>query len=1406
MANAVITDGIHNITFYIKDVTSGVIYDSQTVVIKRDATLPTANIVHRDLSGWEKFLSIITLGMWSPDKMNFNISCIDVASGIKKIEYLIKEGTTEVMDEEALDSVSASEWKEYNGSIAVESNKIFVIYTKVTDNAGQYVYACTNGIVFDRTAVPKDNINISILNQDNYGFYDGDVKVNVRISDALPSSGIKSVEYAVFNNGNKTQGDVIFNFDIDNPTYEQLMSTWDSADDEKDIVVDSQKNNSDNVVVRIKVTDNAGNVTEKEVPLKICINKPTIEVTYTDESEAVETYDNVTYYAAKRVAKIVITGRTSIFNKSVTPKVMVSESKGDSKDRITYEVAGWSTNELAGNPDAATHTYIINFNGSANYEFTVDYTDVFGNNLNYSSDKFAVDLDKPTASITIDEDNTWTKLLETLTFGLWNNREVFVKATYDDATSPIKSVEYYKSNSDTILTTTELTNVEWSEYAAFKIVKDEQFVVYIKVTDYAGHISYICSDGYIVDMKESNIVITPDSPNENGYYNDDFYVRLDIEDVAPYSGIKSVEYWVICNGAETIRRTIYSYKNEYAPVQSDLKSSLTDSIKIDAKSNNSDSVSLYVKVVDNAGNENVKCLDNIKIDAVAPQINVGYDVNNANIVDDRGYIKSNRMATITFVERTSTFDRERATEGIVVRAVDGDGNVISLDRSAMIKWGETEEVAGKPDLAKHTAYVYFTTDANYEFTVSYIDKAGNGCKYEDVVFADGTVAPCYFTIDKVNPSATVSVADKTWNKLVEVLTFGIFKSEKVTVTASASDETSPVTIEYYKTNNTNLYDKDTLDAINASEWNEYSEISSVSDDRFVVYLKVTDYAGNYIYISTDGHIVDMTESDITLTPEATDMYHGMIPLYNKDVNVLINVKEKKNETYSGINKVEYWVKCDGEETQRDVLYSFNNESPEYSELLQTYSKTVTIKSSINDSCDVVMYVGVTDNAGNYSEENIAVDIDVVSPKIKVTYDNNNAYKVIDGKGYFPDGRKAIVTITERTEHFDVVKATERISITATDVNGKKIIEDISSLIGEWSTIGTGNEAVHSVIVDYSMDANYTFDISYTDCAGNSNDGIETDNSVAVKSFAVDKTAPTGSVTVGKLGTWDKLINVLTFGLWSKETVNITATANDSITVIESVSYVKTSDTVAKTTEELSEINSWTEYSGITVSQDEQFVVYLKIVDKKIKKENKNSSFIAILVFNVVWTAIIYPLCDVSHMICILIPMMPLMLFCIDIKPIRDWESYVCVFITVFISACAIIPFMAIGDNYMISDIPYYRGVYIDAEVNQTIEEIADYINDKYGEGYNVRIANAFACAYMIPLDRYEKNWSMLLVGNIGDSTTEKLLDDDRNYIYLVLRDSSGLNAQDYFELIDYIKENYVKVGEVQKFDVYEAPY
>ncbi len=1226
LADAVTKDGIHVKTFYIKNVANGQISNLQTVEIRKDTVNPEAAINHEKLSGWDNFLSIITLGIWEPAQMNFTVENNDATSKVEKVEYYVAEGTTDVIDTAAMDAIT--DWEEYSESIKVDSNKIFVVYAKVTDTAGHYTYANTNGIVFDKTPVSEDDIVINILTEDSEGFYDEDVELEIQIDDALPSSGINNISYEILNNGVQTQSGTLLQFDIENPTYAQLVPSWNSADNDKNIIVDSEKNNSDFVVVKITVTDNAGNTTTKELPLKICINKPVIDVTYVDDPEAIEIYEGVTYYNACRTAKIVITGRTSVFRASVAPAFVISESKGNTPDRVTYEVIGWTTNEVEGNPDAATQTYIIKFNGSANYEFSVDYTDIFGNNLNHASNKFVVDLEKPTGSVTIDETNTWTRLLETLTFGLWKNSEVTIKATAADITSPIKSVEYIKENLDRILTTTELAGKTWNTFEEFKVSSDEQFNVYLKITDRAGHIEYISSDGYIVDMENSNIVIVPESPNENNFYNDDVTVAISVEDTAPYSGIKTVEYWVECDGVETIRRTLYSYEytrasgdnsngghlvikeldsngqlvtafdqNGYVPSKSDLKSSFAKTIIVDAHANNSDNVLVFVRVVDNAGNEMVEQIEQpLRIDVVPPEIDVSFDVNNGNMVDDRGYFRNNRVATIVFTERTSGFNRDKATDGIVITGKDSNGQSVVLDRASMITWGETVEAAGNPDGATHTAYCYFNVDANYEFTLSYTDQAGNPCEYENVRFASETVAPRYFTVDKIAPVATVSVADQTWDRLIDVLTFGIFKKESVTVNASATDATSPVTIEYYKTNATSRLDASALDTVKASDWTLFAPIEIPTDERFVVYLRATDSAGNYIYISTNGHIIDMTSADITLTPEPTEMYHEKTPLYNKDVNVLIDIKEQLADTYSGIKEVEYWVKCDGKETQREILFSFDKSDPAFIDLVNSFAKTVVIKAEENNSCDVVLYVGVTDNAGNYIEKNVAVDIDISAPEIKVIYDNNDAYKVIEDKGYFPETRTATVVITERSTHFDAKKATEGIKITAVDVSGKTVIEDCSALISEWKAAGSGNETTYTATIDYLADANYTFEISYTDLAENSNDGVDTGNSVSPYAFAVDTAAPTGTVTAGDLGTWNKLVEVLTFGMWSQENVKVTGTADDVTTPIESVTYYKTADTTLKTVAQLDAVTEWAEFSELVIPKDERFVIYVKIVD------------------------------------------------------------------------------------------------------------------------------------------------------------------------------------------------------------------
>ncbi len=209
--------------------------------------------------------------------------------------------------------------------------------------------------------------------------------------------------------------------------------------------------------------------------------------------------------------------------------------------------------------------------------------------------------------------------------------------------------------------------------------------------------------------------------------------------------------------------------------------------------------------------------------------------------------------------------------------------------------------------------------------------------------------------------------------------------------------------------------------------------------------------------------------------------------------------------------------------------------------------------------------------------------------------------------------------------------------------------------------------------------------------------------------------------------------------------------------------------------------------------------------KSIVKNGKSNALISMLCFNMAWLMVAYPLCDSSHLLCVLVPLVPVMFCGIKFKMYKDWEKYACIAITIIVCVIAITPFLAIGSNYMVSDLNNYQGVVIDTSVNNRIKIISDYIKKKNEDGYNVRIAADAACAYKIPLDIYEKNWDMLLVGNIGNNNIESLLSENDKTIYLVYKDSSVLNEQNYFELIEYIKENYIKIDEVLDFNVYETP-
>ena len=77
---------------------------------------------------------------------------------------------------------------------------------------------------------------------------------------------------------------------------------------------------------------------------------------------------------------------------------------------------------------------------------------------------------------------------------------------------------------------------------------------------------------------------------------------------------------------------------------------------------------------------------------------------------------------------------------------------------------------------------------------------------------------------------------------------------------------------------------------------------------------------------------------------------------------------------------------------------------------------------------------------------------------------------------------------------------------------------------------------------------------------------------------------------------------------------------------------------------------------------------------------------------------------------------------------------------------------------------------------------------------------------MIPINKYNKNYDMLLKGNLGENGEENLkqeIGESKNTQYLILKDKFNKNWQTPLDVIEYVKTNKNKIGEIEIFDIYE---
>lgn len=659
------TDNL-TITTYTYDFAGNKTECSQT--IKLDTTNPTADLTVNagaNKDGW--FNSGATL----------SVKASDATSGVDKVEYFVKasKDSNENLTSGTLtaDTLQKSDNGDLTGTITIPKDayydsKNLYVETKTYDKAGNKT-ECSQTIKFDTTH-PTAGISLdkkmknSLSDKAGFDgakhFYNRDVKLNVTANDA--TSGIKSIKYYVTAAGDvpteETWADTK-NINVNSILPEKQSGTNDKLNIPI-TVSDEFANSADNlgaINVYVQVIDTADNETvvslkddEKDETFRIDTTKPEINVEYASEKAAYSVVDSAEYYNTERTAKVSVKENSVFFNQKLV-NIWVSEDGGkevdiNNSDKLPDGIVKDSDWTLGAGKDAVS-TLTIKFTNDHKYTIRVEAQDLAENKADgykiNKSNTFVIDKINPTGNMKYNylsqgTDTTWTS------FADWKNilnggkyeisrfskGKMYVSGSVRDEFSGVKEVSYNVSNKDGVFadvsgvtswTPMKSTGKDGS-YAISLPENDMNYVVYLKIVDYSGNVSYVSTNGAVIDTQAPKINVT--LPTDiNGIYASNVNVGVSVSDNAAtgvVSGIRSVSYKVISLGQQTQTGDLYTY-TATAGSLNDLTKSVSRNFTVDAGLNNSNDVQIEVTAVDNAGNT-YKTTNVIKIDITAPTIEV----------------------------------------------------------------------------------------------------------------------------------------------------------------------------------------------------------------------------------------------------------------------------------------------------------------------------------------------------------------------------------------------------------------------------------------------------------------------------------------------------------------------------------------------------------------------------------------------------------------------------------------------------------------------------------------------------------------------------------------------------------------------------------------------------------------
>ncbi len=745
-------DGEYEVQFTVEDLVGNVATD--TIAFKKDTVAPAIQTSGYDAKAFEENSEkyhgwINTYNIQEPDDTRYTDICIDKIENTKKDDYhsnFVYSITSDVEGKfKSVENVAAevSEEEHYVLSQSDLKDGEYNIVVTAEDEAGNEAEPVV-------IAVKKDT-QIPVIRTGGYS-YDGnrDNWINIQnaanseiqigaIEDQSKDSAQSDIkEYVITAKGIDDRG-----------TSEVYGKVYKASRDLKDGSYD----------MVINATDKAGNRAEEVViPVRKDTENPVITTEgYTYEKNGWINLSNVNQSASNILVKSIVDKNKD--NEQSKMKSYTIESKGYRYESREYRAGGTYTLnnfEVNASRDLKDGVYTV----------VITAQDVAGNTVSKSV-HVQKDTQLPSGRISIDipgKQLVWeNRAIESTmyAFSFTNRRDAYQihvqDENKDDAASQVAKAEFIKSNiavtNAANLPKDGWTQIEGTEWNRALVSADEDVLLYVRITDVAGNVKYISTDGVVFDFTAPNTdftaprVTVENRTIANGIASDSVVVRIHAVDPAAgnnvSSGLNHIDV-TITNSDTGEVRNYGSYDVPVTDKKESLQREYTAEFTVDKETFNSNHVEVTAIAYDNAGNVSNTAILPISIDSTKPVVNVSYDNND---VANEKYFKADRTMTVRVTERNFDANNTR-----IYITKNGTESVLSPS-----EWTTANNRAttsnGDADVWTYT--YTFHDNADYKVRIETTDLAGNVCETYNYTGA----APQEFTIDKILPVITANDAE-----------------------------------------------------------------------------------------------------------------------------------------------------------------------------------------------------------------------------------------------------------------------------------------------------------------------------------------------------------------------------------------------------------------------------------------------------------------------------------------------------------------------------------------------------------------------------------------------------------------------------------------------------------------------